>query len=92
MVLTDESALFKSTLLADDLNWVAMDEVAEPYKATAKIRYGAKPSPCTIYPLGGGKIKVTFEEKQRAMTAGQAVVFYENNIVLGGGTIYQVME
>ncbi len=92
VVLTDESALFKSTLLADDLNWVAMDEVAEPYKATAKIRYGAKPSPCTIYPLGDGKIKVTFEEKQRAMTAGQAVVFYENNIVLGGGTIYQVME
>ncbi len=92
VVLTDESALFKSTLLADDLNWVALDEVAESFKATAKIRYGAKPSPCTIYPLGDGRIKVTFDEKQRAMTAGQAVVFYENNIVLGGGTIYQVME
>ena len=92
VVLTDESALFKSTLLADDLNWVAMDEVAEPYKATAKIRYGAKPSPCTIYPLGDGKIKVIFDEKQRAMTAGQAVLFYENIILLGGGTTYQVME
>lgn len=91
IVLTDESALFKTTLLADDLNWVAMDEVQEPYQASAKIRYGAKPASCMIYPLGDGKVKVVFDEKQRAMTAGQSVVFYENNIVLGGGTIYQVM-
>ena len=92
VVLTDESALFKTTLMADDLNWVAMDEITEPYVAKAKIRYGATPSKCTIYPVGDGKIKVVFDEKQRAMTAGQAVVFYENNIVLGGGTIYQVIE
>jgi tRNA-specific 2-thiouridylase len=90
VVLTDESALFKNTLIAHDLNWVSTDEVKEPYKAKAKIRYSAKPAECTIYPMEDGKVRVVFEEKQRAMTKGQAVVFYEDNFVLGGGTIYAI--
>ncbi len=92
IVLTDESALFKSTLVADQVNWVSIEQIREPYKATAKIRYSAKPAACTIYPLEGNRVKVVFEEKQRAMTKGQAVVFYEDNLVLGGGTIYEVEE
>jgi tRNA-specific 2-thiouridylase len=74
------------------MNWVSKDEVTEPYKAKAKIRYSAKPADCTIYPLENGRVKVIFEEKQRAITKGQAVVFYENNCVLGGGTIYDIED
>ncbi|HBT19232.1 MAG TPA: tRNA 2-thiouridine(34) synthase MnmA [Clostridiaceae bacterium] len=92
IVLTDESALFKKACVADDVNWVSMEAITEPYKAKAKIRYSAKPADCTIYPLDGNRVRVVFEEKQRAMTKGQAVVFYEHNLVLGGGTIYEVEE
>lgn len=92
VVLTDESALFKTTLIAGTVNWVSREAVTEPYEALAKIRYSAKPAPCTIYPLENGQVKVIFTEKQRAMTAGQAVVFYEDNFLLGGGTILEVLD
>ncbi|MBR0575529.1 tRNA 2-thiouridine(34) synthase MnmA [Proteiniclasticum sp. BAD-10] len=92
VVLTDESALFKTTLIAGTVNWVSREAVTEPYEALAKIRYSAKPAPCTIYPLENGQVKVIFNEKQRAMTAGQAVVFYEDNFLLGGGTILEVLD
>lgn len=51
-----------------------------------------KPAVCTIYPFGEGNVKVVFEEPQRAITAGQAVVFYDDNLVLGGGTIYKIED
>lgn len=92
VVLTDESALFKTTLIAGTVNWVSREAVMEPYEALAKIRYSAKPAPCTIYPLENGQVKVIFADKQRAMTAGQAVVFYEDNFLLGGGTILEVLD
>ena len=92
VVLSDESALFKTTLYADKINWVSKDEITETYQTTAKIRYSAKPAACTIYPLGDGSVKVVFEEPQRAITAGQAVVFYDDNLVLGGGTIYKIED
>ena len=53
----------------------------------AKIRYAAKDAKATIYPIEAGKIKVVFEEPQRAITPGQSIVFYRGDIVLGGGKI-----
>ena len=92
VVLTDESALFKTTLYADKLNWVSSEAVTKPHRTTAKIRYSAIPAPCTIYPMDEGSVKVVFDEKQRAITAGQSVVFYDANLVLGGGTIYKIED
>jgi tRNA-specific 2-thiouridylase len=92
VVLSDESALFKTTLYADKINWVSKDSITETYHTTAKIRYSAKPAVCTIYPMDDGSVKVVFEEPQRAITAGQAVVFYDDNLVLGGGTIYKIED
>ena len=92
VVLSDESALFKTTLYADKLNWILKDSIAETYRTTAKIRYSGNPAACTIYPLADGNIKVVFDEPQRAITAGQAIVFYDDNLVLGGGTIYKIED
>ncbi|MBQ0072303.1 MAG: hypothetical protein KBS81_10710, partial [Spirochaetales bacterium] len=57
------------------------------FRAKAKIRYLHKEQDATIEPLEGGRVKVEFDEPQRAITPGQAVVLYDGNYVLGGGTI-----
>ncbi len=58
-----------------------------PFRAEAKIRSRHEPAPATVTPLGGGRLRVTFDEPQRAVTPGQAVVFYRGAVVLGGGAI-----
>ena len=70
-----------------DLNFMTIENLSEPMEVTAKIRYAAKPVKATIVPVEKDKVKVVFEEKQRAITPGQAVVFYNDGIVVGGGTI-----
>ena len=60
---------------------------AAPLRVTAKTRYRQKDVPAVIEPLADGKIKVTFDEPQRAITPGQAVVFYDGDYVVGGGII-----
>lgn len=87
VVLGSEEDIFKTTLVAKDLNFIAFDKLKEPVKVQAKIRYSAKPGNAIITPMEGGKVKVEFEEKQRAITKGQSVVFYNDDIVIGGGII-----
>jgi tRNA-specific 2-thiouridylase len=74
----------------DKINWMAFDEPPESFKADVKIRYKhtAAPAEVTIVP-GTGQVKVRFDEPQRAITPGQAAVFYDNDLVLGGGTIFK---
>ena len=57
----------------------------------AKIRYSAKPAEAVIYPLPNGRVKVSFKDKQRAITKGQSVVFYDGEIVVGGGIIESIL-
>ena len=64
-----------------------MEKLDKPIEVMAKIRYAAKEAKATIYPLDDGKIKVVFNEPQRAITPGQSIVFYVDDIVLGGGKI-----
>ena len=64
-----------------------MDEITSPMEVKAKIRYAAKEAECTIYPEKEGKIKVVFNQPQRAITPGQSIVFYIDDVVLGGGKI-----
>lgn len=87
VVLGENEDLFSTELYCDKVNWMAIAGVAGPYKCMAKIRYAHKGTPCTIEPAGEGRLKVTFAEPVRAITPGQAVVFYENDYVLGGGSI-----
>ena len=85
-------ALFATTLLARDFNWIALESLTEPTAVTARARYNQKEQPATVYPEENGLVKVIFREPQRAMTPGQSVVLYQGDIVLGGGTIDQVLS
>ena len=84
-------SLFATTLLAGDFNWIAVSELTEPLTVTARARYNQKEQPATVYPEENGLVKVVFHQPQRAMTPGQAVVLYQGDLVLGGGTIAEVL-
>ena len=79
--------LMSRSLIADEVNLIAYDKLNEDIKVTVKTRYKQKEAPATLTPLGNGKIKVIFDEPQRAITKGQAAVFYNGDTVIGGGTI-----
>ena len=72
---------------ANKLNFMSIADLTEPMRVFAKIRYNHKGAWCTIEKTGEDEILCTFEEPQRAITPGQAVVFYDGDYVLGGGTI-----
>ena len=84
-------ALFATTLLARDFNWIALPELTEPMTVTARARYNQKEQPATVYPEADGFVKVVFDQPQRAMTPGQTVVLYLEDTVLGGGTIAKIL-
>lgn len=86
VTLSRLEGLFSDTLFARDVNLIALSKIEKPIYAEAKIRYQAKPSMALIEKVGE-LYKFTFEEKQKSVTPGQAVVFYNGDTVLGGGTI-----
>lgn len=88
----EESDLYSDTLYADEINWISMDPPAEPIRVKARTRYRQQEQWATVYPDGTDKIKLVFDEPQRAITMGQAVVMYDGDIVVGGGTITAVSE
>ncbi len=84
-------ALFSSALLAGDWNWFPFPALMEPMAVTAKIRHSQYEQSATVYPEGDGMAKVVFDAPQRAITPGQAVVLYQGDLVIGGGTITQAL-
>lgn len=87
VVLGESEALMKRSLTARAVNFIAFDELTAPLPCKAKTRYSQVDQPCVITPLPDGRVSVVFTEPQRAITAGQSVVFYEEDTVLGGGII-----
>ncbi len=88
VVIGDGEDVFSESLRAGHLNWMAIDGLhGEPMEVTAKIRYSHKGARCTIREAEDGVVECKFEEPQRAITPGQAVVFYDGDYVVGGGTI-----
>lgn len=87
VILCPNEGLFSDSLTADRVNWIAFDALEGPMRFEAKIRYGAKKTACTVTPLEEGRISVIFDEPQRAISPGQSVVFYDGDLLLGGGII-----
>lgn len=91
VVVGRENELYARGLLASDVNLVAMEELRDTIAVTAKIRYNMQESPALLAPSGEKQVRVTFEHPQRAITPGQAVVCYDGDDVVAGGTIDRVL-
>ena len=81
-----EEQLFAGALIAENVNWVG-DVPDGAIRAATKIRYRTPAAPATVAPLDNSRVRVVFDEPQRAITPGQAAVFYDADEVLGGGAI-----
>jgi tRNA-specific 2-thiouridylase len=91
VVLGSEEDIFKTELIAKDINFIPFDKLEDTMEVMAKIRYSAKPEKAWITPLEDGRVKVKFENKQRAITKGQSVVFYDKGYLVGGGIIDEII-
>ena len=87
VVLGPNEALFTTELDAGDFNWIAYDTPPAVLHVKAKIRYRQQEQPATVTQNPDGTVHVSFDEPQRAIARGQAVVLYDGDTVVGGGTI-----
>ena len=87
VVVGDGNALDRDEFTALNCNWIPFGQLTEPTEVTAKIRYNHPGTPATVTPNGNGGVKVKLHSPQRAITPGQAAVFYQDNLVVGGGWI-----
>lgn len=87
VILCTNEELFEKEVFVSEFNWVSIEKPNREFKASAKIRYNMKEQPCTVYPLADNKVKIIFDEPQRAITKGQSAVVYDHNYVIGGGII-----
>lgn len=91
LIVGKQEELFKSEIIVNDINLIAIDDIVEPIKVKTKIRYSSKETSSTIYKLDDKTIKVVFDEPVRGATPGQSAVFYDEDIVVGGGKICQIL-
>ena len=88
VVLGKNEGLFSYSLDAEDFNWIAFDNPPAKFTAKAKVRYSAKEDSCTVFVDDDkSKVHIEFDSPQRAIAKGQAVVLYDGDTVIGGGTI-----
>jgi tRNA-uridine 2-sulfurtransferase len=87
IVVGEAEELDSVEFTAKGVNWIAFDEPSEPVRAQVKIRYRHEPSNATIYALPDNRARIVFDEPQRAVTPGQATIFYQGEEVVGGGWI-----
>lgn len=87
VVIGENDDVFSTKLYANNINLMSVDKIEEPIRARAKIRYSHEGADCTIRMADDGLLECIFDGKQRAVTPGQALVIYDGDYVLGGGTI-----
>lgn len=93
IILGPREDVVSDGLIADDLNWMAWEGLDEPRRARVQIRYRHDPAWATLTQAGDGKVRVLFDEEQRAVSPGQATVFYDQeDRVLGGGWIVEGLQ
>jgi tRNA-specific 2-thiouridylase len=87
VVVGTSEHVWADELVAEKVNWIAIKKLSEPMRTRARIRYKHEESPATISPLENGGVLVRFDRPQRAITPGQSVIFYSDDVVVGGGII-----
>lgn len=92
IVVGPRDELYSPGLLADDLNWVSIDEPGDAIRVAARIRYRAAEIPALARVRRDGKLEVRFDEPQRAVSPGQTVVLYDGDLVVAGGTIVEAVS
>jgi tRNA-specific 2-thiouridylase len=91
VVIGGPDSVMATTTYISDVNYMAVETLEEPIRLTGKIRYAHKGAPCTVKPYKNGWLEIVFDEPQRAMTPGQAAVFYMDDYIYCGGTIEEVL-
>lgn len=92
VTLGPNEGLFSRVLEAREINFIPFDRLDAPLRVQAKVRYRQQGQPATVEQIGPDRIRVTFDRPQRAVTAGQAVVLYDGDVVIGGGIIDGIAE
>lgn len=87
VTLGDSAELFSDTAVVSDCNFISVERLTEPMRVKAKVRYRQSEQPAVISPLENGDVLLKFDAPQRAISPGQAAVFYDGDYVVGGGTI-----
>jgi tRNA-specific 2-thiouridylase len=88
VILASSEELFTNSLTARDINLIALPQISGKMQVQAKIRYAHSPTPATVFQTAPDQFRIEFPSPQRAITPGQAVVLYDGEIVIGGGTIF----
>ncbi|MEW9093826.1 MAG: tRNA 2-thiouridine(34) synthase MnmA [Clostridiaceae bacterium] len=91
VILGENEDLFRKGLIAEEVNLIAFDKLEKPTEVEVKVRYSTTSNKGTIYPIEDGKVKVELINPQRAITKGQSVVFYQEDILIGGGIISEIL-
>jgi len=87
LILSEEEDLYQDKLIIKDLNFISGDKLSDYIKVEVKIRYNSKKAPAIVSPYQDDEILINFKKPQRAITPGQSAVFYQGDIVIGGGII-----
>ncbi len=87
VVVGEDDVLRKNICEVEEVNWISIETPKTPRRAMVKIRHKHEPAPANVEPLGANRARVTFDSPQRAITPGQAAIFYEADRVLAGGWI-----
>lgn len=87
LIVSNKASLFSKGLIAKDINLISVEALDKPVRADVKIRLQHKGDPATLTDLGNGRVEVIFDEPQLSVSPGQSAVFYEGDVVLGGGII-----
>ena len=90
LIVGEEEGLYKTEIIVKDVNLLAIDDIEKPIRVNTKIRYSSKETSSTVYKIDDSTVRVVFDEPVRAATPGQSAVFYDENIVIGGGKICQI--
>jgi len=87
LIVGTQEELGSRELMARDVNWLSGKVPSEPFRAEVKIRYTAKEAEALVTPMNGNMVNVEFDASQRDITAGQAAVFFQGDLMIGGGII-----